>query len=442
MIYEQAKNFDEKLEFTRLLGLSRWITLGFVVTGLLLLNVLKVPLSKLYFVVYAVKFGAILALIAIVPSQRSYSRFVQTRFGYYVFDTFLMAMVAYLVGGAEWVGFAAMLFVITHSNLILPTRQGLAITALAVAAYGSVLLLEGLKILPHQSLFLRSASYAPAFLPATFLGVSVILVSLSLIVSRYSRQLRLKSHEFKAVNDRLKLLNEEVTAKNLSLTLSQKEQVVVNERLKQQNEDLSKSQHVILTLATAVESKDSYTAGHSLRVAQYALNLAKELKLMPDELNRIKNGSILHDVGKINISDLVLRKPGPLTEEEFAVMKGHPVTGEKICRPLHFARPYLDIIRHHHERIDGRGYPDGLKGDEISLQARIVAIADAFDAMTSDRSYRAAMTPDIACARLREYAGLQWDADLVETFVKMIKRGLATTDPMAILESHERQFFN
>lgn len=442
MIYEQAKHLDERAEFSGLLSLSRWVTLAFVAVGIAAQAWLALPVPKIFYVVFGFKFALIVSLLAVLPTQRNQAVFSRLRFSYYVVDALLMTAIVYALGGVEWIGFVALIFTITQSNLILPTRQGLGIVLLSAAGYGIVLLLESRGFLPHLSLFGQNVKYSGSYLAANYIGATSIYIFLGMIISRFARTLRQRTRDFKGVNDRLKILNEEVTAKNLSLTLSQKEQVVINERLKQQNDDLSKSQHVILTLATAVESKDNYTAGHSLRVAGYAVNLAKEIKLSVEEQNRIKNGSILHDVGKINISDLVLRKPGPLTEEEFAVMKGHPLTGEKICRPLHFARPYLDIIRHHHERPDGRGYPDGLKGAEISLQARIVAIADAFDAMTSNRSYRAAMTPDVACARLREYAGLQWDAELVETFVKVIKRRLASADPMAVLEHHERQFFS
>ncbi len=136
----------------------------------------------------------------------------------------------------------------------------------------------------------------------------------------------------------------------------------------------------------------------------------------------MRHGCLLHDIGKIHVPDAVLRKPGALTAEEFDWMKKHPVIGETICRPLVFARPFLDIIRHHHERWDGRGYPDGLSGEEISLHARITAIADAWDAMTSDRPYRSALPFSVAFSRIEEGAGTQWDPGLVEQFLRVMFR--------------------
>jgi putative nucleotidyltransferase with HDIG domain len=251
-----------------------------------------------------------------------------------------------------------------------------------------------------------------------------MILVLGLSVGKLTKDLRASRGKLKGAHERLQALHDEATAKHASLLQHQDQLLAANELLKRQNEELSRSHEVILTLAMAVESKDNYTAGHSLRVATYALQLAKALGL-PLEVQRvIKNGSILHDVGKINVSDLILRKAGPLTEHEFEIMRQHPATGEKIVRPLQFCHPYLDIIRHHHERMDGKGYPDKLPGRKISLEARIVAIADAFDAMTSDRAYRQRMPVAVAYDRLREYADLQWDGDLVKVFVKAMEAQL------------------
>ena len=135
-------------------------------------------------------------------------------------------------------------------------------------------------------------------------------------------------------------------------------------------------------------------------------------------------GGVLHDLGKIAIPDAILLKPGPLNENEFATMRQHSVEGERICLSLRSVAHYLPIIRHHHERVDGEGYPDHLAGRQIPTGARIVAIADAWDAMVSDRPYRAGLDPEEALRRLRANAGTQWDAEMVHIFLTLLDDGL------------------
>jgi putative nucleotidyltransferase with HDIG domain len=167
--------------------------------------------------------------------------------------------------------------------------------------------------------------------------------------------------------------------------------------------------NTITMLAQAIELKDPYTGGHTARVTAYSLLLAEELKVSPEEMELVRIGTPLHDIGKIGIDDAILRKPDRLTAEEFEVMKLHTVKGDEIlatCPDLRHVRP---IVRSHHERWDGRGYPDGLSGDNIHPLARIVAVADAFDAMTSDRPYRKGMAPEVAFAEVERQSGLQFD---------------------------------
>ncbi|MCS7016505.1 MAG: HD domain-containing protein [Gemmatales bacterium] len=175
----------------------------------------------------------------------------------------------------------------------------------------------------------------------------------------------------------------------------------------------------VTALAQAVEMRDPYTGGHTLRVTEYALMLADALQLTPEKRRILEIGTPLHDIGKIGIDDHILRKAGPLTPEEFEIMKSHTVKGTAILETLPDLKPYIPIVRHHHERWDGTGYPDGLKGEEIDLLPRIVALADAFDAMTSNRPYRPGMPPDLAFQQIRKHAGTQFDPQLAEVFLKL-----------------------
>jgi putative nucleotidyltransferase with HDIG domain len=183
--------------------------------------------------------------------------------------------------------------------------------------------------------------------------------------------------------------------------------------------------HTVRALAQAVDMRDPYTGNHTERVTQYALMLAHELGLSAGERNQIQIGAPLHDIGKIAIDDAILRKPAPLTPAEYEVMKSHVVRGAAILEPIPGLQPMVPIVRNHHERWDGTGYPDRLAGEQIPLLARIVAVADAFDAMTSDRPYRPAMPLAGALAQLARNAGSHFDPRCVQAFLRLEPR-LAT----------------
>jgi putative nucleotidyltransferase with HDIG domain len=172
-------------------------------------------------------------------------------------------------------------------------------------------------------------------------------------------------------------------------------------------------------LARALEAKDSYTRGHSIRVSQYAVAMAKRMGFDAESIDGIRLGGELHDIGKIGTREAVLHKAGSLTDEEFRQITEHPLLGERMLSPLAQESPdVLRIVRSHHERLDGRGFPDGLQGENIPIEARIVAVADAFDAMTTRRPYRESRPPSDALEELRRVAGSQLDPGAVEAFVE------------------------
>ncbi|WP_421384013.1 HD-GYP domain-containing protein [Bacillus salacetis] len=174
---------------------------------------------------------------------------------------------------------------------------------------------------------------------------------------------------------------------------------------------------IVKGIIATLELKDPYTKGHSERVAFYALSLAKKLDIYSDEeLEAFYYACLLHDIGKIHIPDRILMKPDKLTKEEFEVIKTHPAVGAEAVEKVEVLSDSLNVILSHHERWDGKGYPQGLKGVDIPIAARITAIADAFDAMTSTRSYREALSPETAYQRILEGQGTQFDPDLIHTF--------------------------
>ncbi|HSB54062.1 MAG TPA: HD domain-containing phosphohydrolase [Gemmatimonadales bacterium] len=174
----------------------------------------------------------------------------------------------------------------------------------------------------------------------------------------------------------------------------------------------------VQTLAHALEAKDAYTRGHSMRVSRYAVATAVRLGFTGERLEEIRLGAELHDIGKIGTREAVLNKPGPLTAEEFQHITEHTILGERILAPLARENPtVLTIVRHHHERMDGTGFPDRLPGDRIPLEARIVCVVDAFDAMTTNRAYRESRTPVAAFEELRRCAGSHFDPEVVKAFL-------------------------
>lgn len=193
-------------------------------------------------------------------------------------------------------------------------------------------------------------------------------------------------------------------------------------RLKQFTDELENAETVLISLALAVEAKDPSTHGHCERLADYAVQLGRRLGLPGEQLTALRRAGYLHDLGKIVIPESILLKAGPLTPEEWAVMRTHPEVGERICQPLRSMQLVLPIIRHHHERWDGTGYPDGLKGQETPLAARILQMVDVFDALVADRPYRAGLSTAEAATVLQEEASKGWyDSNLLAEFIALLK---------------------
>jgi putative two-component system response regulator len=193
-------------------------------------------------------------------------------------------------------------------------------------------------------------------------------------------------------------------------------------KFKKLQEELDHSESVILTLAVALESKDPYTKGHSERVGNLSAEFAAFIGLPEKEQASIKKAGIIHDIGKIGIGDYILHKGGVLTKEEIRFIEQHTIIGEKICRPLNSLSAILPVIKYHHERWDGEGFPDGLKGEQIPVMVRILSIVDTFDAMVSERPYRRPISTEKALKKMEEEKKSgQWDPVLLEKFVEMMR---------------------
>ena len=199
-------------------------------------------------------------------------------------------------------------------------------------------------------------------------------------------------------------------------------QLHLEEKVEQQTDKIRSSfLNSITSLAYALEAKDKYTSGHSQRVAEMAVATAREMGMPQDKVEKIRLAGLVHDIGKIGVRESVLNKAGKLTDDEYHEIISHCEIGERILSPILEDEEMLKMVRHHHERYDGMGYPDGLSGKRIPEAARVLAVADAYDAMTSDRPYRAAMSSEMANAELEEGKGKQFDPVVVDAFLKIIE---------------------
>lgn len=195
-------------------------------------------------------------------------------------------------------------------------------------------------------------------------------------------------------------------------------------RLKRFTDDLESAESVILSLALTVEARDPDTEGHCARLARYAVELGRTLGFPSEELSALERGGYLHDVGKIGVPDAVLLKTGPLTAQEYALMKQHTVIGDRLCGTMRSLARVREIVRHHHERLDGTGYPDGLSGDRIPALAQVISVVDVFDALVTSRPYKEPMTAPAAYAELRREVARGWRSEaIVEAFVGLHRGG-------------------
>jgi putative two-component system response regulator len=197
-------------------------------------------------------------------------------------------------------------------------------------------------------------------------------------------------------------------------------------KLKQRTDELERAESVLFTLARSIEGKDPYTHGHCERLSEYSARLGEHLGFSEDQIIALRRAGVVHDVGKIAVPDAILLKPSSLTADEWKLIKEHPVVGERICAPLKSFRFVLPIIRHHHEKFDGSGYPDGLRGEDIPVTARALQIVDVYDALTTDRPYKRAFSITDALQTMKqEVAKGWWDPHVFDEFERLVRSGTA-----------------
>jgi putative nucleotidyltransferase with HDIG domain len=259
--------------------------------------------------------------------------------------------------------------------------------------------------------------------------------------NRLASENKMLLKSLKEANEELRNYISHVEKMNQALERINEENILLSSQSKKLNQELSEKVEqatfelrranialkdnylsTIQALAAAVEMKNPYTRGHSVRVAGYTTALCRRLGYSEEDVVMISYAAILHDVGKIGIDEKVLTKPGRLSESEFGIIRLHPKMGDEIIRPVEFLGRWRSIVRNHHEHYDGSGYVDGLKGQDIPLEARIVTVTDVYDALTSDRPYRKGLAPLDAVEVIKRGAGIQFDPDVVRVFVELIEK--------------------
>jgi HD-GYP domain-containing protein (c-di-GMP phosphodiesterase class II) len=302
------------------------------------------------------------------------------------------------------------------ADLSLPGMQGDRLLEIVNARFPAIL-----KVLLMDRTALESALYAINTARIDrYLGKPWEHADLALTVASLARQYQLRRENDGLLED-LRRRNEE-----LSRALAE-----VSEAKHRSEKEFLLS---IQSLAVALEAKDRYTAGHSERVARFSVLIGRKMGLTPAEQEDLRSVALLHDIGKIGMADAVLNKPGALTDREYSILRDHPTIGAQILSPMSSFAPYILATKHHHERYDGRGYPDGLSGSDLPLPVWIIAIADAFDAMTSTRPYRKGKPISFALQQLEMGKGTQFHPDCVAAFVEILKeKELLSTDRSSVV---------
>jgi cyclic di-GMP phosphodiesterase len=203
-------------------------------------------------------------------------------------------------------------------------------------------------------------------------------------------------------------------------------------KLKLRTDELERAESVLFTLAGSIEGKDPYTRGHCERLSDLSAQLGEHLELSAEQITALRRGGVVHDIGKVAVPDAILLKPSRLSEEEWKLIREHPVIGERICAPLKSFRAVLPIIRHHHEKFDGSGYPDGLRGESIPITARVMQIVDVYDALTTDRPYKRAFSVAEALETMtQEVARGWWDPAIFDQFERLARQGTGDSQARA-----------
>jgi diguanylate cyclase (GGDEF)-like protein/putative nucleotidyltransferase with HDIG domain len=360
----------------------------------------------------ALVLSLVLAGTAMIKHRSQLQRFVFNSANHFLsafLGTFLLLF--FRVSFVDMPGHTQIVFTILAGNVIFLTSTVLLAGVISISMSESLssIWVERFRWLWPYYIAFGVAAYA-LVLGYSFAGVlGILAVLVPLLMLRFSHMQYI---------NRTKSLVGQLREQNLELE-------------NQSNRIAATNEEILLSLANVIDLRDSYTYGHSRVVSDYAVHIAKDLGLPTDRISLIRTGSLLHDIGKIGIPDSILFKTGPLTDKEYNIIKQHAARGAEIVRNNHTMREVVPLIRHHHERFDGRGYPDGLSGREIPIEARILSLADAVQAMGSDRPYRKALSREQIISEVEKHTGTQFDPQVVSAFLKVFQDGVGSVPRLA-----------
>lgn len=401
-------------------GIGTFLSM-FLIFGSVILNVI-LNLSR-YMLIHSIV--CVLALLSMAPVfliKKDYELYFARRY-LAVIGTPIAALVWFISGGVSSpTGYIWMVAVVAYNSFLVTGNKGkwyvsYAIFINLVAMSLSLAFPQFVKIIVDEQK-LNWYNLISVVMVCVYIGLTTwfqrkIAENIKDKMDEYNEELTAANEELTAMNDELQHHME------LEVEYKLKEGMLIQQ--KKQSEETTKI--LVRTLSDTLEARDEYTRGHSNRVSEYATLIAIEMGLSETEVEKIKYAAALHDIGKIGVPDSVLNKPSRLTDEEFKLIKNHSITGANILQEVGVIAYTADIAKHHHERYDGKGYPDGLKGDENSIAARIVAVADAFDAMNSERIYRKPLARDIIISEIEKNKGVQFDPVVADVFLKLLNSG-------------------
>jgi len=354
-------------------------------------------------------------------------------FIHYIIDLLFMTGIFYYIGGILWIGAIFFIFIILYASLLSPPGEGLIITLITFACYSSIVFLEYLELIPYKEFF-RLTPYLykdSQYVVTTTSVVGLVFFSIFFTGKSFAQKLMQRSAELAQAKKMLEewsdKLEEEVRLRTLEL-------IKVNEDLKQgiikrkQAEQKIKQGYkklqrtmeaTINTISKIIETRDPYTASHQQRVSELATSIAQEMTLSQDKIEGIRIAALVHDVGKINIPAEILSKPSELNGMEIDLIKNHSKVSYDILKRIDFPWPLAKVVLQHHERMDGSGYPAGLSGKKILLEARILGVADVVEAMSSHRPYRPALGIDKALEEISQNRDILYDPEVADACLKL-----------------------
>ncbi len=425
-----------KAETINAFTFSKITFLIFFIVVLVMKNFLRINIYReVYFLILGWLAYCCLAQYIFKKGRISLKTIKKTGFINYIICLLFTTGIFYYMGGILWIGTIFFVFIILYASFLSTPKEGLIVAIIAFTCYSSIIFLQYLGLIPYKEFFkLTPYLYKDSqYVVTTTLAVGLVFFLIFVTGKNFAQRLKQKNAELAQAKKELEewsdKLEEEVRLQTLELKkvnedlkqdITKRKQA--EREIKQGYKKLQKTMEgTINIIAKIVETRDPYTAGHQQRVSKLATSIAHEMILSQDKIEGIRITALVHDIGKISVPAEILTKPSKLNEMEFDLIKNHSKIGNDILKKIDFPWPLAEIVLQHHERMDGSGYPAGLSGKKILLEARILGVADVVEAMSSHRPYRPTLGIDKALEEISQNKGILYDPEVVDTTIKLFK---------------------